>query len=105
MTAAATAAPARKCRLEGLTKDVLVLTGRGGEVSYHLSEEKADFGRTFVLRRFTASGGRGEVYVVSLGGARGNRDSCTCPDTLYRPQAGGCKHVCAARALVAAGRL
>ncbi len=107
---ATTAAPkkTRTARVEMcLGRRLLILTAGTGPaaatLSYHLAECRADFGRTFVLRKFEDDGG--ERYEVVIGGTPGNGDSCTCPDARYRPRAGGCKHVAALKALILNGRL
>ncbi len=110
---ATTAAPkkTRTARVEdNLGMRTLVLTEtehmkagpRTTETEFHLEELAAEFGRTFLLRKFVRSGG--ENYTVVLGGTPGNGDACSCKWGQYG-RGKPCRHVASLESLIAAGRV
>lgn len=69
---------------------------------YYLERMEADYGRAFRFRKFGTEGG--EVYEVNIGGD-GEPSSCECMGHLAHGHKTVCRHVAAARALLAAGKL
>jgi hypothetical protein len=72
------------------------------QTHYYVTERPADFGRGILLEKFTCQGG--ESYAVNIADAD-NPASCECLGHLKHGHKTVCKHVAAARALIATGKL